>query len=127
MNLFNDSVNVGGLLMFMIFWTIIYIPLIWYFEKIMPKQFGISLPFYFIFQRSYWQDDELSYAANILKNHQAEQKSADSTKLPFDETHFEEEPAHTRPSVVLTRVSKVYPSHSILSNVLQNLNSDNSN
>jgi hypothetical protein len=94
----------------MIFWTLVYIPLIWYFEKIMPKQFGISLPFYFIFQKSYWLDDEFVYAASILKNNKLDQESGvenDTEKSAHDETHFEEEPLRIRPSVVLNRVSKV--------------------
>jgi hypothetical protein len=53
-NLFGDSLTLGTVQLFMILWSFAYVPLIWYFEKIMPRQFGISLPFYFIFKPSYW-------------------------------------------------------------------------
>ena len=49
-NLLDDSLNLGNILLFMILWSIfLYLPLIWYLEKIGVGQFGIPLPFYFVF------------------------------------------------------------------------------
>lgn len=46
-NLFDDPLTLGGVLLAMLVWTILYLPLIWYLEKVIPGKFGISLPFYF--------------------------------------------------------------------------------
>ena len=48
-NLLNNGLNVGGVLACMISWTIIYIPLTWYIERIFPGEYGAPLPFYFPF------------------------------------------------------------------------------
>lgn len=53
-NIFNDPVTVGGLLALMIFWTIVYVPIAWYIERIFPGEYGAPLPFYFPFMKSYW-------------------------------------------------------------------------
>lgn len=46
-NLFNDPVNVGGILAMMLTWTIIYIPIAWYIERIFPGGKNFSWIFYF--------------------------------------------------------------------------------
>jgi ATP-binding cassette subfamily A (ABC1) protein 3 len=33
----------------MILWTLIYIPIAWYIERIFPGEYGAPLPFYFPF------------------------------------------------------------------------------
>lgn len=48
-NFFEDPVNVGGILACQLSWTIIYFPLIWYIERILPGEYGAPLPFYFPF------------------------------------------------------------------------------
>jgi len=53
-NLFDDPLNVASVLLAAVCWSFLfYIPLIWYFEKVMPGKFGIALPFYFPFTASY--------------------------------------------------------------------------
>jgi len=48
-NMFGDELNVGSVLIAMLCWTfLLYLPLIWYLEKVLPSKFGISLPFYFL-------------------------------------------------------------------------------
>ena len=53
-NLFNDPVTVGGMLLMMMAWTVIYLPIAWYIERIFPGEYGAPLPFYFPFMKSYW-------------------------------------------------------------------------
>jgi ATP-binding cassette subfamily A (ABC1) protein 3 len=49
-NLFDDPLNVAAVLVAATCWSLFfYLPLIWYFEKVMPGKFGIALPFYFPF------------------------------------------------------------------------------
>ena len=43
------SVSVGGLLLSMISWSIVFVILSWYIEKIRPGDYGIKLPLYFPF------------------------------------------------------------------------------
>ncbi len=49
-NIFDDPLNVGALLAAMIGFSLIYIPLTWYFERIWPGDYGVPLPFYFPFK-----------------------------------------------------------------------------
>jgi hypothetical protein len=35
-NLYGDSLNLGGIMGMMILWTLIYIPIAWYIERIFP-------------------------------------------------------------------------------------------
>jgi hypothetical protein len=48
-NLYGDSVRLGFVLLAQMFWTLCYIPLTWYIEKIFPGEYGAPLPFYFPF------------------------------------------------------------------------------
>ena len=48
-NLFNDSLNLGGIMGMQILWTLIYVPIAWYIERIFPGEYGAPLPFYFPF------------------------------------------------------------------------------
>lgn len=48
-NLYDDPQNLGMILFFMIFWTLVYIPITWYVERIFPGEYGAPLPFYFPF------------------------------------------------------------------------------
>ncbi|RNA01708.1 ATP-binding cassette sub-family A member 3 [Brachionus plicatilis] len=54
--LYDTNLNIGLVIISMIIWTLMLIPFIWYFEKVVPSQFGIPLPFYFLFQPSYWSN-----------------------------------------------------------------------
>ena len=38
----------------MLFDSVLYGLLAWYFDKTLPSEFGTPLPWYFVFQRSYW-------------------------------------------------------------------------
>ena len=48
-NFYGDQGNVGGYMFVMLFWTVMYFPLIWYIEKINPGEYGAAQPFYFPF------------------------------------------------------------------------------
>ena len=48
-NLYGDPLNLGGIMGMMILWTLIYIPIAWYIERIFPGEYGAPLPFYFPF------------------------------------------------------------------------------
>jgi hypothetical protein len=48
-NLYDDPLNIGAIFSMMILWTVIYIPLAWYIERIFPGEYGAPLPLYFPF------------------------------------------------------------------------------
>lgn len=41
--------NVGGVLAVQLTWTLVYIPISWYIERIFPGEYGAPQPFYFPF------------------------------------------------------------------------------
>ncbi len=53
-NIFNDPLNLGSIMICMNLWSVFYIIMTWYFEKILPSEYGVPLPFYFLFTKSYW-------------------------------------------------------------------------
>ncbi len=48
-SLYGDPVRVGYVLLTQFLWTLVYIPITWYVEKIFPGEYGAPLPFYFPF------------------------------------------------------------------------------
>lgn len=48
-NLFDDGLTLGGVLIAMLLWSAVYLILSWYIERIFPGEYGIKLPFYFPF------------------------------------------------------------------------------
>ena len=48
-NVFNDTENLGAILASMFGATLLYIPIAWYIERILPGEYGVPLPFYFPF------------------------------------------------------------------------------
>jgi len=65
-NLFDDPLNLGTILILMLVWSFLYLPLTWYIEKIMPGQFGIPLPFYFIVSVKQLRANVLSINGNLM-------------------------------------------------------------
>nr|QNH67862.1 ATP-binding cassette transporter subfamily A member 3-like protein X3 [Brachionus rotundiformis] len=54
--LYDTNFNIGNVLISMIIWSTMLVPFMWYFEKVVPSQFGIPMPFYFLIQPSYWSN-----------------------------------------------------------------------
>ena len=46
-NLYDDPLKLGAILISMLAWSILYFPVTWYLENILPGDFGLPLPFYF--------------------------------------------------------------------------------
>ena len=45
----NNTTVLGYLLLCMLGWTLFYLVLSWYFERVFPGEYGIKLPYYFPF------------------------------------------------------------------------------
>ena len=88
-NMFGDELNVGSVLIAMLCWTfLLYLPLIWYLEKVLPSKFGISLPFYFLCMPSYWY----SSAKKASAQNKNTSVSIEEMFRISPENSFEEEP-----------------------------------
>lgn len=48
-SLYDDPLRLGALWIAMIFWSVVYIFLGWYLDKVFPGEYGIKMPFYFPF------------------------------------------------------------------------------
>ena len=107
-NIFNDPVNLGTILLFMLFWSFIYIPIIWYFEKVMPKQFGLSMPWTFLFKKSHWTNSDPPFAAQV-------NNLISRTRETRDSSHFEvEHMPNATPTIKMTSVNKVIKTKTFL-------------
>ena len=53
-SLFRDSLNVGGVMSAMLGFSLSYLIINWYLEKILPGEYGVPLPFYFPFTVSFF-------------------------------------------------------------------------
>nr|UOU03315.1 ATP-binding cassette subfamily A3-like 2 [Brachionus rubens] len=83
-NIFDDSMNLGAVLAAMIGWTLIYIPITWYIERIFPGEYGAPLPFYFPFMPSYWRtpkDNNDSNFDSVLKERYGFEKDPSGLNL----------------------------------------------
>ncbi len=80
----------------MIIWSIIYLPITWYLEKVYPGDYGIPLPFYFPITANYWFPQNLKIQPNETN------KASD--------LNFEREPFNYRKTVNLFNLSKTFTS-----------------
>ncbi len=116
-NLFDDPLNLGSIISAMIIWSIIYLPITWYLEKVYPGDYGIPLPFYFPItvrhilsilstqliysfiinykQANYWFPQTLKIQPKDMQNNKA------------SDLNFEREPFNYRKTVNLFNLSKV--------------------
>ena len=53
-SLFDDPQNLGSIIISMTIWCVFYLILTWYLEKILPGEYGVPLPFYFLFTVCYF-------------------------------------------------------------------------
>jgi hypothetical protein len=52
-NLFDDGLTLGGVWSAMFFWSLVYMGLSWYIERIFPGEYGVKMPWYFPFMVIY--------------------------------------------------------------------------
>ncbi|CAF0854082.1 unnamed protein product [Brachionus calyciflorus] len=96
-NIYGDPLKLGAILIAMLAWSILYLPLTWYLENILPGDFGLPLPFYFPFTKNYW------FPQNIVKN--AQKYKPESTN---EKSSFESEPSNLKKTVAITNLSKTF-------------------
>jgi len=67
----------------------------WYLEKILPGEYGVPLPFYFPFTRSYWLPSTPRVGPSDINNHNVNRFA------------FEQEPLNLKQTVSIQNLSKV--------------------
>nr|APD26552.1 ATP-binding cassette transporter subfamily A member 3-like X2 protein [Brachionus koreanus] len=98
-NLFDDSLNLGAILASMIGWTLLYIPVTWYIERILPGEYGAPLPFYFPFMPSYWITPKKQKLDEL-----------DFESIKQDNYGFEKDPVGLNQSISIQNVTKKFRS-----------------
>nr|QUF59429.1 ATP-binding cassette transporter Abca3-like1 [Brachionus angularis] len=107
-NLYSDPLNLGSIMATMLLWSVLYFPLTWYFENILPGDYGLPLPFYFPFTRNYW------FPQKLLK----EQKHFITSK---NGPSFEQDPKNSKRTVTLTNLSKTFKTFRSVKTAVKNI------
>ncbi len=95
-NLYGNGINVGGILAVQLAWTLIYIPIAWYIERIFPGDYGAPQPFYFPFMPSYWSNKKTDMISDV------EMKNVETNKFGF-----EKDPSDLKTSISIQNITKV--------------------
>ncbi|CAF0704109.1 unnamed protein product [Brachionus calyciflorus] len=113
-NLYGDELNLGSLLISMLGWSGVYLCLSWYFERIMPGEFGVKQPWYFPFMKSYWFE-----STNDKNYYEDISNPSDDTNDP---DAFEREPSELSASVQIKNLTKIFRTGFEEKKVVDNLN-----
>lgn len=96
---------VGHLLFMLIFDSILYMIIALYVEKVYPGDYGIPLPWYFPFQKSFWLGEKPKAHETIL----------------MDQQYFESPPADAVISVELRQLRKIFNKKTAVNGISLNL------
>merc|ERR1712151_2423 len=104
---------------FLVLDTILYMVLAWYLDNVLPSQYGVAKPFYFLFQPSYWGGKAFTARNMKRKSSKFIRQSVLGQNVDEDEESFEEvdddrkyEPVTDRsliPKVFIKNLIKRYP------------------
>ncbi|XP_065093714.1 phospholipid-transporting ATPase ABCA3-like [Ochlerotatus camptorhynchus] len=94
----NDGLSVGVVMVMMLVDALIYLGIALYFEQIMPGEFGVAKPWYFLFTREFWKrnkvGDEYVGQNGVVKSVQSK--------------FIEEEPSIEQAGIRIRNLRKVY-------------------
>ncbi|XP_035705489.1 ATP-binding cassette sub-family A member 3 isoform X2 [Folsomia candida] len=94
----DDDFSMGDCLIMMIANGVVYLISALYIEAVRPGEFGVPLPFYFPFTKSFWTSKSWTYESN----HEIET----SSDVPAD--FFEAEPKDKFPGIQIKGLTKIY-------------------
>ena len=85
-NIFDYPLYIGICLWMMLIYSIIYVFLATYIERVNPGEFGIAQPWNYLFKRSYWnssavQPSEIQGNSPAIENHWIEMKARQTKKV----------------------------------------------
>ncbi len=88
------------------FWCLIYVFLGWYIEKVKPGEYGVKLPFYFLFLKSYWSKNNDN---NKQKREDLNDVKVEKIQLNEENSNFfEKEPTNLKATVKLKQLTKKF-------------------
>ena len=88
-NIFDYPLYIGICLLMMLIYSIIYVFLATYVERVNPGEFGIAQPWNYLFKKSYWnsssssaiQPSEIEERASVSENHWIEIEPPEKKKV----------------------------------------------
>ncbi|XP_069191601.1 LOW QUALITY PROTEIN: phospholipid-transporting ATPase ABCA3 [Procambarus clarkii] len=96
-----DQVTPGLLMIMMVVDSVIYCILIWYVDQVSPGTYGVALPWYFPFQKSYWCGSGPAKEAPRAMNDALD---------PDTRQNFEDEPVGLTPGIIIRNLRKEFKS-----------------
>ncbi|XP_053689710.1 phospholipid-transporting ATPase ABCA3-like [Sabethes cyaneus] len=93
----NDGLSVGLVIVMFIVDALIYLAIALYFEQIMPGEFGVAKPWYFLFKKEYWKSNKVE---------DVHQNGIEAP--PMDSKFIEQDPPMKHAGVLIKRLRKVY-------------------
>lgn len=85
-------------------WSVFYLTLGWYLEKVFPGEYGVKHPWYFLFIKSYWKGS----LKRLGRNRDEEDNMLLEEKTLRDAGYFEQDPASLRATVKLKNLTKTF-------------------
>ena len=85
-NIFDYPLYIGICLLMMLIYSIIYVFLATYVERVNPGEFGIAQPWNYLFKKSYWnsstvQPSEIERNAPTMESHWIEMETREKKKV----------------------------------------------
>jgi ATP-binding cassette subfamily A (ABC1) protein 3 len=108
---YEDDVNVGALLVVMNLWSVVYLTLSWYLERVNPGEYGVKLPLFFPFMPSYWTSNvKIKFSGSGGGDHEDSDAFEDEESMldNVDSDKFEKDPVNLRATVKLKKMTKKF-------------------
>ncbi|KXJ71644.1 hypothetical protein RP20_CCG020100 [Aedes albopictus] len=94
----NDGLSVGVIIVMLLADALIYLCIALYFEQVMPGEFGVAKPWYFLFTREFWKRNKVGDAYGGMNG----------VVKPMQSKYIEEDPPIERAGVRIRHLRKVY-------------------
>ncbi|BES89471.1 ATP-Hypothetical protein cassette sub-family A ABC1 member [Nesidiocoris tenuis] len=106
--IYDDNYSIGWVMVMMIVDCFVYFILTWYIEAVLPGQYGIPLPWYFPFTKSYWCGPTPASKLPSGKNNLESNGSLHTNSGISKQDSFETEPTRLYAGVQIKNLTKVY-------------------
>lgn len=94
----NDGLSVGVIIIMLLVDALIYLGIALYFEQVMPGEFGVAKPWYFLFTSEFWKRNKVGDAHG----------SQNGLVKPMQSKFIEEDPPIEKAGVKIRHLRKVY-------------------
>ncbi|CAL4231092.1 unnamed protein product, partial [Meganyctiphanes norvegica] len=93
-----DELTPAMILLMLVFDTFLYLFITWYVDQVSPGKYGVPLPYYFPFQKSYW----------CGKNKASFDNLDNTEKINQDSQNFEADPVGLKPGIIINNLRKEF-------------------